>query len=265
MKYKPEPSLYHFTDPRSPFTLVNVFPRRGKINPETLAEWKRTQERLRRQVRHDLLDPWPTLVAGVDCAFLGDDVLAAAVLWHVEEQRIVAEAVERRKADVPYIPGYLGFREAPAVLAVLAKLPPFEAVLCDGQGVAHPRRCGLAVHVGVTLDKPAVGVAKSRLVGTHEPVGPTPRDHTPLLDGDERIGTVVRTRLNVKPLYVSVGHRVRERDAVALVLACQTRYRLPEPTRLADKHVARYKADLVNLPTKKDGHRNPGRHGANNR
>lgn len=222
-----------------------MFPRRGKIDPDVLAAWKREQAELRQRVRREPLRTLPDLVAGADCAFLGDDILAAAVLWDRGAGAVVAEAVERRPADVPYLPGYLGFREAPAVLAALRKLPPFGALLCDGQGIAHPRRCGLAVHLGVKLDVPTVGVAKSRLVGTHGEPGTEPGDAVDLLDGDERIGTVLRTRRRTRPLYISIGHRVTDEDAVALVRACGVGYRLPEPTRRADAAVAAAKRRLA--------------------
>ena len=220
-----------------------MFPRRGKIDPATLAAWKAEQARLRELVRLEPLRDSPRIVAGADCAFEGDDILAAAVAWDRAAGEVVEERIVRRRADVPYIPGYLGFREAPAVLAALGELrAAFGAVLIDGQGLAHPRRCGLAVQVGVTLDVPAVGVAKSRLVGKHNEPGDAPGDFADLTDGGEIVGCVMRTRPGVKPLWLSVGHRVTLSDCRALVLACRTRYRLPEPTRRADRAVAAAKA-----------------------
>ncbi|MEM6314201.1 MAG: endonuclease V, partial [Planctomycetota bacterium] len=201
-----------------------MFHRRGKIAPDQLAAWKAEQARLRAGVVERPLGD-VRLIAGADCAFLGDDVLAAAVLWDVETKTVVAEATVRRAVTVPYIPGYLGFREAPAVLEALGQLPRFDAVLCDGQGIAHPRRCGLAVHVGVTLGKPCVGVAKSRLLGDHDEPADTRGATAPLLHDGERIGSVLRTRVKVKPLFVSVGQHVNLTAACALVMRCQTRYR----------------------------------------
>jgi len=139
----------------------------------------------------------------------------------------------------PYIPGLLSFREAPVCLAAVEKLEHEPDVLMiDGQGIAHPRRLGLAAHLGLFLDKPAIGCAKSRLTGTFEEPALEKGAHTPLYDGDEVIGAVVRTRTNVKPLFISVGHRCRLEDAIDLTLACATKYRLPEPTRLAHQTVS---------------------------
>ena len=210
-------------------------------------QWKLVQRDLRSRLVVAPLDPLPRFVAGVDCAFTRDKkhVLAAAVVYDREGQRIVETRTARRAVEVPYIPGYLSFREGPAVLEAVGKLAhPFGAVCFDGQGYAHPRRCGLAVHVGVQLDVPSVGVAKSRLVGLFNEPGNAAGDASPLTDGGEVIGCVLRTRANVKPLFVSVGHRVDLDSARRLVMACRTKYRLPEPTRQADAAVGRLKRSL---------------------
>ena len=223
-----------------------MFPRRGKIDPDTLAAWKREQTELAGRMRIEPLGELPRIVAGADCAFIETEVIAAAVRYDREAQEVVETVSVRRPLDVPYIPGYLSFREAPAVLAALGRLTgDWAAVLIDGAGVAHPRRCGLAVHVGVTLGRPAVGVAKSRLIGTHADPGPRSGDAAELTHDGETIGTVLRTRDRTRPLFVSVGHRVSLSDAVRLTLACRTRYRLPEPTRRADRAVAAAKAHAV--------------------
>lgn len=200
--------------------------------------WKRIQAEVRAKTIVTPLSPLPRRVAGVDCAFVdaGKTVQAAAVVYDCESATIVEHHTLRVPCLAPYIPGYLSFREAPAIIDVMGKLKTgFGAVLFDGQGIAHPRRCGLAAHVGVLLDVPSVGVAKSRLTGTHADVPTTAGQSVPLMDKDEQIGVVLRTRDNVQPLYVSVGHRVDLPSAVKLVLACRTKYRLPEPTRVADK------------------------------
>ncbi len=178
-------------------------------------------------------------VAGVDVGFEERGRLtraAVAVLaWPTLEP--VARAVARCPTAFPYVPGLLSFREIPAVLQALEALegPDPDLILCDGQGLAHPRRFGLACHLGLLLDRPTVGVAKTRLVGTHEEPGPRRGDWTPLRDGGEIIGAVVRTREGVRPLYVSIGHRVSLPTAVRWTLACLTRYRLPEPIRAAHR------------------------------
>jgi deoxyribonuclease V len=148
----------------------------------------------------------------------------------------VAEARVERPTNFPYVPGLLSFRELPAGLAAIEQLPEApEAVLCDGQGYAHPRRFGLACHLGLALDLPSVGVAKSRLIGTHDEPGETRGAWTPLLDGNEVVGAVLRTRMGIRPLYVSIGHRLSLESALRLVLRATGRYRLPEPLRRADR------------------------------
>lgn len=136
----------------------------------------------------------------------------------------------------PYIPGLLSFREAPVILQALEKLgrPP-DILFIDGHGIAHPRRLGIASHIGVLTGLPAIGVAKSVLCGNYEEPGPAKGSATPLIHKGEKIGTVLRSRDNVKPIFISPGHRIVHESAVALVLRCLTRYRLPEPVRLADK------------------------------
>lgn len=147
-----------------------------------------------------------------------------------------------QETKFPYIPGLLSFREAPACLEAVRKLTTEpDLFMIDGQGVAHPRRLGLASHLGLFLDKPTIGCAKSRLIGTFEEPGGDRGAYSLLRDGDEVIGAVVRTRSRVKPIFVSVGHRCTLEDAIRLTLACATRYRIPEPTRLAHQAVSRLK------------------------
>ena len=155
---------------------------------------------------------------------------------------LVETVTASAKLTFPYIPGLLSFREAPACLAAVRKLTSKpDLFLIDGQGIAHPRRLGLAAHLGLFLDKPTVGCAKSRLTGTFDEPAPEKGASSSLYDGEEVIGAVVRTRSNVKPLFISVGHRCRLEDAIRLTLACTTKYRLPEPTRLAHQTVGRLK------------------------
>ena len=182
-------------------------------------------------------------VAGVDAAFAdgGRVIRAAAVMLDYPGLVQMGEALIERPTAFPYVPGLLSFREVPALLEALRQLPTMpDLILCDGHGYAHPRRFGLACHLGLWLDIPAIGVAKSRLTGSHDEPGPVKGDAAWLLADKgvrpgERIGAVLRTRERVKPVYVSAGHRVSLRTAVALTLGCATRFRLPEPTRLADK------------------------------
>ena len=187
------------------------------------------------------------LVAGVDCAFSrdGDYCLAAVVLWDVVDKRVVEERTARRKLRFPYVPGLLTFREGPAALAALGKLREKPDVLMfDGQGIAHPRRFGIASHVGLIIGIPSVGCAKSRLTGTHRQVGERRGNNVHLVDDGEVIGVVLRTRDGVRPVFVSPGHLCDLDSARSLTLRCATGYRLPEPTRLADQRVAAYKREL---------------------
>ena len=221
---------------------------RGKQDsdwPELVQSWKREQEAMRARMIVRPLDPLPRFVAGVDGAFSTDKrtVFAAAVVYDRQEQRIVEVAHARRDAEVPYVPGFLSFREGPTLLDAIRGLKHEWSLICfDGQGYAHPRRCGLASHMGITLDVPSVGVAKSRFIGTFDEPPAAAGSFTRLEDQGEEIGIVLRTRDGVRPLFVSVGHRVDLASARALVLACVTRYRIPEPTRQADIEVARFKA-----------------------
>lgn len=177
-------------------------------------------------------------VAGIDVGFEagGATTRAAVVVLAYPGLELLEQAVARVPTHFPYVPGLLSFREGPAVLAALAQLSaPPDLMLCDGQGIAHPRRLGIASHLGLLLDIPSIGVGKSRLVGSYEEPGPEKGDWTPLLHKEEVIGAVLRSRRGVAPLYVSTGHRVSLETAIRLVLACTPRYRLPETTRQAHR------------------------------
>ncbi len=177
-------------------------------------------------------------VAGLDAHYapLSGLVWAAAAVLSFPDLALTESALACRPLDFPYVPGLLSFREAPAVLAALEALAHRpDLLLVDGQGLAHPRRFGLACHVGVLADLPTIGVAKSRLVGAHEEPGVDRGDRAALRDRDEVVGAVLRSRTRTRPLYVSVGHRVSLDTAVDMVLASAPRYRLPEPIRLADR------------------------------
>lgn len=188
-------------------------------------------------VRHDDFGPVER-IAGVDVGFedAGAVTRAAVAVLDCPSLHLTASSIARQPTRFPYVPGLLSFREVPAVLAALAQLDaPPDLLLCDGQGIAHPRRFGIACHLGLLLDLPAIGVAKTRLVGTYDAVPDRRGAWVPLKDGDEVIGAVLRTRSGVKPLYVSPGHRVGLESAIAWVMACLTRYRLPETTRWAHR------------------------------
>jgi deoxyribonuclease V len=181
-------------------------------------------------------------VAGLDVAFApgGGRCVAAAVVWDLRDQQIVEEQVAWRKTSFPYVPGLLSFREVPVLLAALRKLRHCPDVLmCDGQGRAHPRRFGIACHVGLIADVASVGCAKSRLIGVHAEPGSEVGSRQPLVHDGEHVGYVLRTRRGCRPLFVSAGHRLSLEAACALVIECCAGHWIPEPTRLADRLVRR--------------------------
>ena len=177
-------------------------------------------------------------VAGIDIGFPEGTTVAraVAVVLSFPDLQLVEQAVVERPTTFPYVPGLLSFREAPAALEALAKLTirP-DLLICDGQGVAHPRRLGLACHIGLLSDIPAIGAAKTRLIGEHDPLPKSRGSWRPLWHQGEQVGAVLRTRNGVKPLYVSVGHRISLVSAVEYVLVNAPKYRLPETTRLAHR------------------------------
>lgn len=193
------------------------------------------------------------LFAGTDVAFTPDrkHAIAGVVVWDATRREVVEQRVAHAACPLPYIPGLLSFRELPAVLRALQILQTEpDVILCDGQGYAHPRRLGLATHLGLWLQCPTVGCAKSRLCGEHDHVEQARGARAALWLKGEQVGFVLRTRDNVKPLYVSPGNRCNIENACTLTLQAATRYRLPEPTRLAHHLVTRSKAaDRQRSPT----------------
>ena len=178
----------------------------------------------------------PSLVAGIDIAAPDAQGIArgAIVILRYPELSIVEVEIAQGKLTLPYIPGLLSFRETPLILAACVKLNNIpDLILIDGQGIAHPRRLGLASHVGLFLDLPTIGCAKSILCGQHQPLGEDTGSHAGLLDNGELIGAALRTKSGVRPIYVSVGHKIGLTSALQLVMKCCRGYRLPEPTRLA--------------------------------
>lgn len=198
---------------------------------EAVARQRTLAERVRQE-------PLPSVetVAGLDVSVRGDRVRAAVVVLGLPNLDVIETAAWEGPVVFPYVPGLLSFRELPAIWPALEQLAVTPDVfLLDAQGRAHPRRIGLASHLGVLLDRPTVGVAKSRLVGRYAEPGPAKGDAADLIHKDEVVGRVVRTRERVKPVFVSVGHRTTLDDAVALTLRCVTRFKLPQPTHLAHR------------------------------
>jgi len=179
-------------------------------------------------------------VAGIDVSYGARGRAAhargAAVLLDAETLAVLEQAAVELDTTFPYVPGLLTFREAPVAIAALDALSVRpDLIVCDGQGIAHPRRCGVASHLGLALDLPAIGAAKSRLIGHCDEPPPARGAWTPLMDGGEVIGACLRTRERTAPIWVSTGHRVSLATAIRLILRFAPRYRLPEPTRLADR------------------------------
>ena len=202
------------------------------------AEARDIQLRLQKRViRQDQL-PEVKYVAGVDVGFEANNTIsrAAVAVLSFPELTVQETAIARDKVSFPYISGFLSFREVPVVLKALSKLSSLpDILLCDGQGLAHPRRMGIACHLGVLTDLPTIGVAKSRLIGYHDDVPEEKGSRVLLQDKDEVIGAVLRTRTGVKPLYISTGHKISLPTAMMYVMQCLTKYRLPETTRWAHK------------------------------
>jgi len=204
-------------------------------------------------VRVDVRTPLTNLelIAGADVSYnrFSRMVHAAVVVIRVADGSIVETQGARHETSFPYIPGFLSFREAPALMQAFAQLKSEpDAIMLDGQGIAHPRRFGLACHVGLWLDRPCLGCAKSRLIGTFDEPGETAGSLAPLIDKGEVIGTVVRTKNGIKPLYVSAGHKIDLPGAVRAVLATCRGYRIPEPTRQAHLHVNALRRASLDAP-----------------
>lgn len=224
----------------------------------TLHSWPRTpktaivlQKRLAPRVRLCPLPDGLQLLAGADAAFSldGQRVIAGVVLWDRATQSVLEQRTASTPCHFPYVPGLLTFRELPCILAAFRKLrTPPQAVLYDGQGLAHPRRIGIASHLGLWLGIPTIGCAKSRLLGTHDEPSPERGAQSLLWHNGEQVGVVLRTRTGVKPIFVSPGHLCDHASAVCLTLAATTKYRLPEPTRLAHQLVSRTRAGTAASP-----------------
>ena len=194
------------------------------------------QRELAARVSRDSEIDKPRLIAGVDISVSCPRSVAtsAVVVMDYPALELVEMKTANGKLNFPYIPGLLSFRESPLALAAFERLTATpDLILVDGQGMAHPRRLGLASHLGLLLDTPAIGCAKSRLCGSYEEPGVIPGSYTDLVDNGEVIGAVLRTKTATKPLYVSIGHKVDLEAAVDWVLACCRGYRISEPLRLA--------------------------------
>jgi deoxyribonuclease V len=238
-----------------------VRPPRAPLAALTVAQARVLQERYRARLRLSGGPRRPSVVAGADLAYEADGsrAWAAVVLVSVSDGTVLETATAAGRPRFPYVPGFLSFREGPLILQAFRRLKRRpDMVIFDGQGIAHPRGFGLASHLGVLLGLPSVGCAKSRLIGEHADPGPRRGDWTPLrIDGRIR-GAVVRTREGVKPVYVSQGHQIGLDQAIRSVLA-MTRFRVPEPIRLAEQVVNALKRDARRTALRERGRSAPAR------
>ena len=205
------------------------------VTPE---EARIIQDKLKNQIRADDRFSDIQIIGGADVGFEDNHRITRAALsiHSYPDLRTIDTVIVREKTNYPYIPGLLSFRETPALLKAFNKLKyKPDLLLCDSQGVAHPRRFGLASHFGLLADLPTIGVAKSRLVGEYEEPPAEKGKWEWLRDGNEIIGMVLRSRTNVKPIFVSVGHRISINSARKYVMGSLTRYKLPEPIRNAHR------------------------------
>jgi deoxyribonuclease V len=217
---------------------------------------RQIQQKLAQKVRFTPIKGEINRIGGLDCAFSKDKkyIAAVAVILTYPELETIETNQAVKKVNFPYIPGLLSFREAPACLAAVEKVKNQPDVwMIDGQGIAHPRRLGLASHLGLFIDQPTIGCAKSRLTGEYKPPGTEKSSRTPLVDkkSKEVIGTVLRTRTNVKPLFISAGHKITLEQSVELVLKSAPKYRIPEPTRRAHITVTKLKPRIKTSKTAK--------------
>lgn len=208
------------------------------LSPQQAVE---IQEQLALRVRQQPLGSAIQLVAGADCCYSKDgaDCAAAIVLWDLEREAVVETETSLAEVHFPYIPGLFAFREAPAIIRVLERLSVEpQLLICDGHGIAHPRRFGIASHVGVLTGIPTIGCAKRRLCGTFVEPDSGRGSRSPLIDRNEIIGTVLRTRTSARPVFVSVGHLIDLSTAERVILDCTLHSRVPEPLRLAHRTAA---------------------------
>ena|SRR5437867_2176195 len=216
-----------------------------KVSPKRAAK---IQQVLRSKISCEPPLKMPRLVAGADVSYnkFCPELYASVVVIDLAHMETVEERGVAAKANFPYIPGLLSFREVPPLLRIFRRLRTKpEALVCDGQGLAHPRRFGLACHLGLLLDIPTLGCAKSRLIGEYHEPGRARGQFSPLMDGGEVIGSVLRTRSGTQPVFVSVGHRISLAMARELVLLLTPRFRLPETTRRSHMLVNRLRRSFM--------------------
>lgn len=208
----------------------------GLLNfPNNIEDAKRIQNNLKNKVIICPLKKEPKFIAGADAAFVEDKVIGTACLYSFPELKLIEENYFIAYSIFPYVPGFLSFREGPAIIQAIEKLTlKPDLLLLDGQGIAHPKSIGIASHIGVLLDIPSIGCAKSRLIGIYKEPGVKKGQYSELILNNQVIGFVIRTRENTRPVFVSPGHLIDIISAMEIVISCTTKFRIPEPIRRAD-------------------------------
>jgi deoxyribonuclease V len=205
------------------------------IWPDNTKDAKTVQASLKDKIKIIPLKKKPKFIAGVDAAFSDDKIIAVACIYHYPALTPIEDAFAVAAVTFPYIPGFLSFREGPAIIEALKRLKNKpDVILFDGQGIAHPKGLGIASHIGALLDIPTIGCAKSRLVGDYEEPDLKKGAWSPLKFNNRVVGAVLRTKDNIRPLFASPGHRIDLKASISIILNCSTTYRIPEPLRRAD-------------------------------
>lgn len=204
--------------------------------PGNIKESKKIQHELKKKIKIAPLKKKPEFIAGVDAAFSGDSVIGTACIYKYPELNSLEDTYAVTRILFPYIPGFLSFREGPAIIKAInnLKIKP-DIIIFDGQGIAHPAGTGIAAHIGVLLNIPSIGCAKSRLVGNYIEPAIIKGRYSYLKYHGKTVGAVLRTRDNIRPVFVSPGHMINLKEAINVVLKCTTNYRIPEPLRRADR------------------------------
>lgn len=215
-------------------------------DPEIMRQLTAQQNKMQERIILRKPDFALKLIAGCDSSFIGEDtILSVFVLLTYPALEVVEKVWHHGPVELPYIPGFLAFRETPNLLKAYEKLQQKpDLIMVDGHGISHPRRLGIATHLGLHLNKPTVGVAKKVLVGKYTEPATTKGAVSPLIYKDGHIANVLRTKDNVKPVFVSPGHLMDLESATEIAMACATKYKLPEPTRLADHYAVVFKKDV---------------------
>lgn len=216
---------------------MRIFPK--KLNyltwPKNIRDAKAIQIALRDKVKIIALRKTPQYIASVDAAFTDDEIIAVSCIYKYPELVYIGHETAIEEATFPYVPGYLTFREGPAIIEAIKSLTiKPDLILVDGQGIAHPKGIGIASHIGVLLNIPTIGCAKSRLIGEYKEPGFKKGDWSYLKYNGRAVGAVLRTKENVRPIFVSPGYKIDLKASIEIVLGCTSKYRIPEPLRWAD-------------------------------